>query len=259
VINSPQDARELSPVGTKEMAVLVFGGIMAAIALALVIDRLDRRVRGVADLDDTGVTVLGTLPRQRADAVAANRLRSVLTHGETPPRCVLVCGDDSRATALVGAQLARAFAAAGVPTLAVSADPDDSEAEKLLGVSATPGLADVAIGDVGSLIEIAQAIEAAGPLAAVGSGTAASWRPGLVARPDAVRALDQARGHYDVVVLVAPSVLTSTTALDLAPRADATLLVVGHKDANADRVASAAAEFARVGVPVTGAVIVARK
>lgn len=258
VITEPQNANEQKSFGSKQMFILIIMGGFGAVALALLVERLDRRVRGEADLAGTGLTVLGVLPRTRADAVAANRLRNVVMHGEPAPRVVIVSGDDARGTAVVGSQLGRALAAAGVSTLLVSAMPESGELERLFGVPATDGLVEVVNGDL-ELERAVHAVDGAGPLAVMSAGAAGTWRPGLLARPSARRVIDAAVAQHDVVLIVTPSVLTATTALDLSGRADRTVMVVGHKDANADRIAQAAAELERVGVRPDGAVLVTRK
>ncbi len=258
VVTAPQNANEQKSFGTKEMFVLLMMGGVGALALALLVERLDRRVRGEADLAGTGIEVLGVLPRTRADAVAANRLRNVLSRGGAAPRSVLVTGDDTRGTAIVGSQLGRALASAGVSTLIVSANPEANELERLFGLNPGEGLAEAVHGSVES-DSIIDPVEGAGPLAVIPSGDASAWRPGLLARPSASRLLDRVAAAYETIVYVVPSVLSNTTALDLAGRAESVLLVVGHKDANSDRIAEAAAEFERVGAHAAGAVLVTRK
>ncbi len=258
IVTEPQNAAEQQTFGKKELAVLLVVGITAAIALAIAVERLDRRVRGVADLAGTGVRVLGTLSRTRADADAANRLRNVLVHGETTPKRIVVSGDDDSATAIVGTQLARAFASAGTSTLVVGSNPVAGDVEKAFGVGAAPGVSDVVVGDA-TLADAISAVGGSGSLSVLPSGSANSWRPGLLARPAAMRALDDAAQSFDVVIIVAPSVLSSSNALDVSADADAVLLVVGHRGANADRVTTAVSEFARSGSDTTGAVLVSRK
>lgn len=257
----------------RTIAAALAAGLALGLAAAFVMDRLDTRVRGAADLQASlGVRSLGSIPvfpeRHRhpgtalvtvhapggpeADAFRRLRTSVLLAVRESGARTVAITSsvaDEGKTT--VAANLAVAMAQGGRRVLLVSADLRRGGVDELFELPATPGLTDVLQGHatldeverkVGDLTVIARGSPVDNPTDLLGSETTA----------DAVEAL--AHG-FDLVIFDTPPVLAVADVLVLAPRLDTTLLVVSLSQASTAQVAEATTELTLAGATVLGAAL----
>lgn len=260
VTDAPSFAKTLRPFGKRETSAVLMAGVVLGLAGAFVVDRSDRRIRRADEIAAMGLPSLGEFPRGRIDPVASSRARSMLTGADAAPRTLLVAPiDDAIAGAVVGNSLARAYAAAGQRVVVVAADPENSELERLLDLAAVPGFAD-AIAEGRMLDRLASIVKApVGDLAGIGSGTAAHFGPGVLARPDAHELVRDVAARVDVLIIVCAPLSVSSGGLDLAPVVDGCVVAVRSKVTTATRLAEALAELRRVGIDVAGSILVNRK
>jgi capsular exopolysaccharide synthesis family protein len=257
----------------RTIAAALAAGLLLGLATAFVMDRLDTRVRGAADLQATlGVRSLGSVPvfpeRNRhpstalvtvhapggpeADAFRRLRTSVLLAVRESGARTVAITSsvaDEGKTT--VAANLAVAMAQGGRRVLLVSADLRRGGVDELFELPSTPGLTDVLQGHatldeverkVGDLTVISRGSPVDNPTDLLGSETTA----------DAVEAL--AHG-FDLVIFDTPPVLAVADVLVLAPRLDTTLLVVSLSQASTAQVAEATTELTLAGATVLGAAL----
>lgn len=192
----------------------------------------------------------GTRPESGAAEEAYRILRSSVKYaaGETPVRSVLVVDLDRPEPSGVARQLALAFARGGDPCVLVETDPR-RPAERGAGFS------DLAMGAA----ERATAVQPGGApgFAIVGPGTAS--QPDLLAGDGVAAALDQLLADHRHVVLSCASLPAHGDALALAPRVDATILVVTSGRTRRPRAVEARDALERVGARLLGVVMVETK
>lgn len=257
----------------RTVAAAFAAGLVLGLGAAFVLDRLDTRVRGAADLQASiGVRSLGSIPvfpeRHRhpstalvtvhapggTEADAFRRLRTsvLLAVRESGARTLAVTSsvaDEGKTT--VAANLAVAMAQGGRRVLLVSADLRRSGIDELFDLPPSPGLTDLLLGHstldeverkVGDLVVISRGSPVENPTDLLGSEMMA----------DAVEAL--AHG-FDLVIFDTPPVLAVADVLVLAPRLDTTLLVVSLSQASTAQVSEAGTELTLAGARVLGAAL----
>jgi Mrp family chromosome partitioning ATPase/capsular polysaccharide biosynthesis protein len=249
-------------------------GLLLGVLLAVVREKLDRRVRTGRDVLRADVPVLAEMSSRArprlgdldlpgsAGGRAFNRLRNeVVAALRSQDRVIVVAGTSAGpAGTLVAANFAAALARAGGEVILVGAamstvDGTGTELSGVFGVRGRPGLLDVLTGtaDLGRTV---QEVPRSPGLRVLVAGEAPN-ASGVI-RPDAVRAvLDELSTGYDHVVVAAPSTATSADAQSLAAIADASLLVVEIGNSRNGDVADAAQQLRRVGATLLGAVVLA--
>lgn len=252
-------------------------GLLFSVGLALIRERLDRRVRRAADLTRRAdLLVLANVPRSvkpRLDDVFSpfgsggrifNRLRNEVLASlpDLPSRIVVVTGASRGPSAtLVAANLAAAFARTGSETVLISAQLPDSVGEAvpvtgLFDVDAAPGLSDVLAGR-DELADVAQRAPRTPWLRVITTGGTAS-AGGLLQSQSLRDLLATLRREAEYVVIEAPSTASSADAQSLASVADAAILAVELRRTSYAQVVDASEQLRRVGTPVLGAVVMAR-
>lgn len=263
---SPTSPNKLLDVGSATAV-----GLLLGLALALLADALDRRVRATSQARRaSNLPVLLELPSGRFDGVLGNgaggsarhvdRLRnavvSMLSSARGPSHpdeghTLLVTGASAGAGAgLVAASLAIALAKSGRAVTFVCANPE-SAALRVLGLGHGVGLADVLRGDL-ALAAAARPMPGVAGLRVVTPGTDADSAEGLTA--DRVGGVLDASGDGYVVVETRPA-RTSADAQAVAAVVDLSIVVVERKRTRRSDLAEVAEEFAQVGSITAGMVV----
>ncbi len=245
VVRTPTaaDAEQTGPAPLRDAGLGLVAGLLLGLVLVAVVHALDTRVVSADELRDAlGLPLLGRVRSRRTDGaptpesgdvvglaaalrVAAERhgVRSMLLAGAMPGD---LAGEDAGEVAL-------ALARAGSRVLLVDCDLRESRAGGWLGGAGMPGIADVAAGrrsveDALVRVAVGSELASAGSLEALPSGTTPD-RPaeftGSGALIDAVAAL---RPRAELVLAVAPPLLTAPEALALAGAVDGLVLVVAR-------------------------------
>ena len=199
------------------LASLAFlGSLGLALAMAILRDRLDHRVREPADVTkQLGLTILGAVPRLRdgrrgeADALAVReafrvlRLNVAHAHGAAGPVLLTVSspgmGDGK---SFVSAHLARAFAELGQPTLLIDGDIRRGVLHERVGGERKPGLTDFLAGPA-SVDRIARATDHPS-LHLIASGSRMERGPELLASPAMRQLIADVRSIYSVILVDSP-------------------------------------------------------
>jgi Mrp family chromosome partitioning ATPase/capsular polysaccharide biosynthesis protein len=265
-----------SPNPMLNLASGLMAGLLLGLGLALLRERVDRRIRTVADVRQRGrVPVLAALNERttpRFDDVLQpygpggrvfNRLRNEVMASLRPGDQVIVVTAPSRGSAstLVAANLATALARTGSDVVLIGAHLPDSMVDtaplaRMFGVSATPGLSDLLAGRVGLADAIQQAsrVPSLRVITTGGAATAA----GLMQSQRLRDTLDTLRRQAGYIVIEAPSTSTGADAQSLASLADAAILAVELRRVRRPYLVDAAEQLRRVGTALLGAVVLPR-
>lgn len=234
---------------SSRLAIVGLIGLLAGLALALILERFDTKVRSrenaeerfampvvgeVPDLPRSGrhgIVTAGSPTSQGADAFrllgagvgVATPLRE--TEGDPLARTVLVTSPGpAEGKTLVAANLAAALAEEGSAVLVVSADLRRPKIHNLFGATPSPGLVDAVRRPQTLLSEVVQPSSIDGiSILASGARTA---RPGSVLGSSQFKAmLAKARERFDWIVIDTSPLLAATESAHLLPEADLVLLV----------------------------------
>ena len=186
------------------------------------------------------------------EAEAYRSLRTNLLAAKGDVRALLVASPEPGAGAAECAcNLAVACAQAGLRVTLVDGDLRDPAVHVWFGMSNDAGLADAIVAQ-----EPPQDSE--GPvegLSVVTAGRVTGMAADLLARSAAADALAVVREASDLMLVVAPPVLSASDAATLARNMDAVLLVVASGKTRRKDAAAAREVFDHAGVPVLGVVL----
>jgi len=244
------------------------GGVLG-IALALLRSVVDTRLRTPRDVDDLHlVPLLGSVTRRSRGVLALSdepqgaaaddfrRIRAQLQFADVDrvTRTIAissVAADEREGRAAVALDLALAYAERGLTVLVVDADLRGSGLAELAAVSDEVGLTDVVVGR----LEFAAAVT--------------PWRDGvdvltagdvppnpspLLSSRSMALLLETARERYDVIVVDAPAVLTSSDTLEIGRLTDGVVIVATAGRSTRPRLGSAVRALENVKVRVIGVV-----
>lgn len=211
------------PMKSTAMRLIVLGllaGLGAALATAVLLDRMDPRVRYPEQVSrEMGLPILGTIPHIRvppgrqqpteADAVevleALRGIRLSLTsaHGTAGPWLLTITspgpGDGK---SFLSANLARAFAARGHPTLLLDADLRRGSLHRRLALRRTPGLSDYLAGQVDADVIVQHTSHDS--LWFIGSGGRPKNGAELLESPAMASLFARLRATYEVIICDSP-------------------------------------------------------
>jgi capsular exopolysaccharide synthesis family protein len=243
-----------SPHPLRNLFIGLLAGVILGGILAVVRERTDRRLRSVGDMETAyGLPVLGTVPRideaafgrralgfsdfttttPLAESYRAIRTNLDIVNGGAPPRVIVVTSAvQAEGKSAVSANLAAAIAQTGRNVLAVSGDLRAPTLHEYFQTRPSDGLVGVLAGDV-SFDRATQRIEIGangasghgGRLSLLASSRRVIDPAFLFQSPAMSRVIDQAEGHFDVVVIDTVPLLSAPEATVLAKRADAVVLV----------------------------------
>ena len=257
----------------RTVAAALAAGLALGLAAAFVMDRLDTRVRGAADLQASlGVRSLGSVPvfpelnrhpgralvtvhapgGPEADAFRRLRTSVLLAVRESGARTVAITSsvaDEGKST--VAANLAVAMAQGGRRVLLVSADLRRGGIDELFEIPNAPGLSDLLLGHA-TLDEVERTV---GDLKVITGGSAVENPTDLLGSEKMADAVEALAHGFDLVIFDTPPVLAVADVLVLAPRLDTTLLVVSLSKASTAQVAEATTELTLAGATVLGAAL----
>ena len=218
---NPEGTAQKSGSSGPPLIVAVVGGFLAGMAvfalLALVLGRLDKRVRRPDDIEVVGVPVVDV--DSEIDPASIQLLRSELELAGIGTRLAVI--SVVRATRAEGSSglalaLARAFAGVGTPTALVSADLHER------GLRAETGLSAMLDGSVSTppLIPLAQ------NLRWLPEGDSSALPETLFSAARVERIVRQLREQAGVVIIYTPAVLEDAETLPLIACSDVVLLTV---------------------------------
>jgi len=264
-----------SPNKLLDVASGLFGGLLIGLALALLVDRRDRRLHNMAEVRaSTDLPVLLELTRRKlpiavadrssAQAQPFGRLRnavlSTLANPAAPargpqarPNVVLMLGAAPGAGAgVVAANLCAALARPGHPVTLLCADPQ-SPSPSLLGVTGARGLSDLLNADA-DIAEVQQPSSVAPGVYVVVPGTTADADELVADRIGGV--VDALLAYSEYLVIETRPARSSAEGQALAGLAQESFVVLETGRSRREDVSSVIRQFHQVGAPLAGVVVV---
>ena len=280
------DATGLTAPSSTGIRVLIGGvlGLLGGIALALVLERFDRKVTNWRVAEELlPYPLLAEVPRIRrsrslavvdrptsreADAfrlLASTTLhvleeaQAVPTEGNghaaipETPMLAITSAVRSEGKSLIAANLAAAFGEMGKKVIVISADLRSPTIHRYFDAPAAPGVVD-AMSDWDGLPGFRRVRhKTKAPGVSLIPGGSRSERPAAVlADEDLEKLLRYARAECDILILDTPAVLLSGDAIPLIRRADGVLLIARNGKTSIDAAERVSETLARIGAPVLG-------
>ncbi|MFI0792165.1 Wzz/FepE/Etk N-terminal domain-containing protein [Micromonospora rubida] len=261
-----------SPNRTLNLASGMGAGLLLGIVLALVLDRLDTRVRRGRDISDrTGLPLLlelpprtsavGVLPATHKISRELGRLRNVLLSAVPQPRegrgrLLLLCdGSAGSAAGFVAANLAAAFARTGQQVALLTTKPD-SALTAITGVAAgRNNLAAVLRRDVPALTALTP-VPGLGQLRVLVPGDLQADVELPVAA--LLEILSELSARFDHVLIETGQPTVAVEAQALGRHVDAVIVVAESGRTRSGEISATLRQFEQVDAPVLGAVLAPR-
>jgi capsular exopolysaccharide synthesis family protein len=261
------------PVRDQLLFILVgglLGGFGLGMALAILLDRLDKRIRYPEQVtNDLGLQILGALPlvtnrrdgtpepepaAQLIESLRAVRTSLVYSHGTAGPFITTITspgsGDGKSFTAL---NLAMSFASAGRRTLLIDADNRRGALHRSLDVSRKPGLMDYLHG-VATREEVVHHI-AVRNIDFIPCGTRMSSAPELLATSTMNQLVMALRTEYQAIIIDSPPLGAGVDPLILASLCGSLVLVLRTGVTDRELAGARLDDLARLPIRVLGAVL----
>jgi capsular exopolysaccharide synthesis family protein len=270
ITDAPLPSAPASPNRWLGLAVALILGFALGVGVAMALDALDDRLRGVADLElQSRAPVLGSLPALRsrrrsapvvmlsspastvAEAYRDLRTRLLQLAGRGGAHVVLLAGPDRENSTAVAANLSVALAQAGRQVVLVGADLRVRRPPGLFSID-DPGLSSVLAGD--EPLKRALRDSDVDGLRVLAPGPAVTDRGALLQSEALSRLLGQLRAAADFVVVDAPPVLASADTGMLAEHCDLVVLVADARLSTRRRVRDATRQLERSSVPLIACV-----
>jgi succinoglycan biosynthesis transport protein ExoP len=262
----------LSPVKNTAPAIVLMaigGGLAAAIALALLLDGMDRRIRYTEHVTtELGLGIAGTIPRapkNGSDVSAPERVvqfvesfRSLRMHVmHSIPGHQLTLAVTSAAPgdgkSLVSANLALSFAEAGLRTVLVDGDTRRGTLHRMFGMKVTGGLTDFL--DGGFRTEEVVRLTPHANLSFVSSGRRDSRSPELLVSPKLKLLVKELSETFDVVIFDTPPLAAGIDGFAISAAAGSILMVLRMDKTERRLVNAKLAVLDRLPVNIMGAVL----
>lgn len=243
-----QDATTPTTVGPRWASNLVFGlfsGAILGLALALIRDRLDTKLRTKEDVlqVDDDVALLGLIPfdketpdhplilefdphSRRAEAFRTLRTNLQFADADDQPRVITITSSiPGEGKTTTTANLALAIAESGASVCLIEGDLRRPRLLSYMGLEGGVGLTDVLIGRVA----VKDVVQRFGEkrLMVLGAGAIPPNPSELLGTEAMKRLIDDLHTRFDYVIIDAPPLLPVTDAAVLAKTCDGMLVVVG--------------------------------
>ncbi len=250
----------------------LLAGALAGSAIAMLIDRIDRRVRNLEEVEaDLGGPVVGEIPRitednpsvitaVRAETEGANAFRrlatAILARDRQVGSILITSANDEEGRTLTAINTAIALSQAGVPVLLVNADRKNPAIDRIFGLTGHPGIEGY-LRSPGTQSDATTLLQSTVDI--LGVRVLPSGAGSGVAQPMSSRAietvLEVAQSRGALVVIDAPPALSHPDGLALAALVDATYVVVAPGRTSRDELTDLRIQLRRIGSDVAGAVV----
>jgi polysaccharide biosynthesis transport protein len=244
-----------------------FGGLALGLALALLLDRFDRRIRYPEQVtQDLRLPILGAIPMLRAgkhrqedmeqllESVRSVRMGLLYAHGAAGPFVTTVTSPGSGdGKSFLSAQLARSFALSGRRTLLIDGDNRRGHLHRELGTQRKPGLTDLLLGLAPREAVIHSVAD--GEFDLIAAGTHRRSAPELLASPEMTRLMMELRGEYQAIILDSPPLGAGVDPMVLASLSGTLVMVLRHGVTDREFAGARLSDIERLPIRVLGAVL----
>jgi len=261
--------RPVSPDWTRNLAIGLALGLMAGLGLIVVRHTLDRRIRQVADAEETaGTSALGIVPRAnelvgsvtltRDMGAAAEALRQLRTNlrfvsVDNPARCIVVTSsNEGEGKSTIAGHLASMLAESGQPTILIDADLRRPVQAAHFGVDGTVGLTQLLAGSVDLMDVLVPTSQ--NDLQLLPAGRIPP-NPSELVGSGRMQSLLAALKETHTVIVDAPPLLPVTDAALLTVASDGAILVVQQGKTRIEQLALAARKLEQVEGTLLGVVL----
>ncbi len=224
---------------TRLIAMAIFGGLAAAIGLAIVLDGMDKRIRYPEQATkDLGLSIAGTVPLLPKGGVASQTpeqltqlvesfrtLRMNVMHSSGGNVSLAVSSPSpGDGKSFIASNLAMSFADAGFRTLLVDGDTRRGSLHEMFDLPRTPGLTDFLAGDA----EQSAIIKPTGhdKLQLISSGHPRRQSPELLITSKLSSMVEDLRRRFDVVIFDTPPLAAGIDGYAIAAAAGSLLVVL---------------------------------
>lgn len=249
------------------LAMAILGGLGAAIALALMLDRFDPRIRYPEQATgELGLSLIGTVPllpkggiaqqspEQLTQLVESFRtLRMNVMHSSAQVSLAVSSPSPGDGKSFIASNLAMSFADAGFRTVLVDGDTRRGALHEMFEVPRTAGLTDYLAGEA----EQADIIHRTGhdKLMLIPSGDRRRQSPELLVAPKLARLVADLRSRYDVIIYDTPPLAAGIDGYAIAAAAGSLLVVLRVGQTERRMAAAKLLLVDRLPINVTGAVM----
>jgi capsular exopolysaccharide synthesis family protein len=255
----------------KQIAVMGFvASLAAAIALALLLDKLDRRFRYPEQVTgELGLSILGAIPAIRktrtgqlppdqaaqvVEAFRTVRLNLAHSYGAAGPVMLTVSSPGpSDGKSLVSSNLALSFAEAGYQTLLIDGDIRRGELHRMFGVDRRPGLLDFLTGQA-RLDDIVRSTNQRG-LSLIPCGTRRHQGPELLGSTRMAELMAELKTRYNVIIVDSPPLSAGIDPFVLSTTTGHLLMVVRSGETDRQMAEAKLRLLDRLPVRVLGTVL----
>jgi capsular exopolysaccharide synthesis family protein len=255
--------------GPRLIVIAFLASLVAGLGLAILLDRLDRRVQYPEQISDAlGLTILGAIPAikrnrkgelapdQAAQFIEAFRtVRVNLAHSFSQEgiRLTITSPSAGDGKSLVSSNLAVSFASAGYQTVLVDGDIRRGELHRMFGTDRRPGLLDYLQGEA-TLEQVVRPSNQAG-LWIIPCGTRRQHGPELLGSAAMQRLLDELQLHYNAIFIDSPPLGAGVDPFVLGAATGSLLLVVRSGETDRHLAEAKLGLVDRLPIRVVGAVL----
>lgn len=259
---------------SEQMLMLIAGGLLAGlglgIALAIVLDRFDHRIRYPEQVtQELGLRILGALPLLRTskdgralegeedqllEAMRTIRMAMLYSHGTAGPFVVTITSPGSGdGKSFISTQLARSFAMSGRRTLLIDGDNRRGYLHRTLGVPRGPGLLDVLAGNA-ERAAVIRSLPHEG-FDVMATGTRVRIAPELLASPAMTKLMMELRGEYQAIIIDSPPLGAGVDPLVLASISGTMVMILRNGVTDRDLAGARLSDIERLPIRILGAVL----
>ncbi len=252
-----------SPNVRRSVVMSLVLGLVLGVGLVLGLDYLDHTLRTPEQVERyLGLEVLSALPKLTEDNARVLResfqgLRTALmlaARGEGCQVVMVTSAVPSEGKTTVTFNLGKVLATGGGRVLLIDADLRKPRVHRLVGGKNVRGLTSVVLGERTAREVVVPAPDVPG-LDVITSGPLPPNPPELYSKSSFRGLLDEARQHYDWVLVDTPPVASVTDPVICSRLADMALLVIQYGHAKRQVVREALRSLARTGVRIPGALL----
>jgi polysaccharide biosynthesis transport protein len=250
------------------MLMAVAGGLGAAIALALLLDAMDRRLRYPEQATkELGLVIAGAVPKLPKKGVdprspeqvfqLVESFRSIrmttMQSAKIPMALTISSPSAGDGKSLVSANLAMSFSEAGFRTLLIDGDTRRGALHEMFNVPRRAGLTDYLSGTASRSAIVYDTGH--DRLSVIPSGTRQRRSPELLASPGLKQLLLELRADYDIIICDTPPFAAGIDAYAIAAASDRLLVVLRVGKTERRMAAAKLALLDRLPVHLVGAVL----